>query len=114
METKKKNHDALQEFAYSAGALAFGVCDIREVKKSFPLSAAAREGLDYAVCVAVGLSKKILEGIVDKPTKLYFHHYRQANNLLDHISMRITGYLQSSGYQALPIPASQIDRKSVV
>jgi epoxyqueuosine reductase QueG len=64
--------------------------------------------MDFAVSVAVSLSKKILSEITDHPTKLYFHHYRQANNLLDHITMRMANFIQEKGFNALPIPASVI------
>ena len=105
---KNKNYETLKRLAFDLGAVAFGVCDIKKEKKNFSLSADALEDLEFAVSIAVGLSKKILDEIIDRPTKLYFHHYRQANNLLDHISMRIAGYIQLRGFNALPIPASQI------
>ncbi|MBI4335761.1 MAG: epoxyqueuosine reductase [Candidatus Omnitrophica bacterium] len=108
MDTKDKNYAALKKLAAELGAVAFGVCGIKEEKENFNLSADALEGLDYAVSIAVGLSKRIMAEIKGNPTKLYFHHYRQANNLLDHISMRLSGFVQGQGFNALPVPASQI------
>lgn len=105
---KNKNYEALKQVASELGAVAFGVCDISQEKRHFNLSPEAMEGLDFAISIAVRLSKRILGEIVDRPTKLYFHHYRQANNLLDHITMRLTAFIQARGYNALPIPASQI------
>ncbi|MFH1848366.1 MAG: reductive dehalogenase domain-containing protein [Candidatus Omnitrophota bacterium] len=99
MDTQKTEYNTIKELAKGLGAIAFGVADIKEA--DFP-------GLDKAISLAVGLSRKVLEQIGDHPTKLYFHHYRQANNLLDHIAMRITQFIQESGYNALPVPASQI------
>lgn len=61
-----------------------------------------------AVVAAVRLSGAVLDQIRDHPTKLYFHHYRMINALLDRIALRITNLIQGDGYQALPIPASQI------
>ncbi|MCM8781628.1 MAG: 4Fe-4S binding protein [Candidatus Omnitrophica bacterium] len=105
---KNKNYQTLKKFAAELGAVGFGICDVKKEKENFNLSSNIVENLDFAISIAVGLSKKILSEIVDKPTKLYFHHYRQANNLLDHISMRISIFIQQEGFNALPIPASQI------
>ena len=105
---KKNNYEGLKKMAAELGAVAFGVCDIKEERKNFNLPPEIVEDLDFAVSIAVRLSKKILDAITDKPTKLYFHHYKQANNLLDHISMRIAAFIQQQGFNALPIPASQI------
>jgi len=105
---KNKNYEALKKLTTESGAVAFGICDIKKEKENFGLSPEILEGLESAVSIAVGLSKKILNEITDAPTKLYFHHYRQANNLLDHISMRVTSFIQDQGFNALPIPASQI------
>lgn len=103
-----KNYKMLKKFADGLGIAAFGVCRTGDEKKNFSLSAGSIEGLDYAVSIAVGLSRRVLDEIVDKPTRLYFHHYRQANSLLDHITTRMAGFIQQKGYDALPIPASQI------
>ncbi|MEI8176273.1 MAG: hypothetical protein WCG78_05350 [Candidatus Omnitrophota bacterium] len=102
------NYTLLKDHALEFGAVAFGVCDVREEKKGFALAPEILEGLDYAVAFAVGLSPKILADIVDHPTRLYFHHYKQANALIDSIAMRLTALIQKEGFSALPIPASQI------
>ncbi|MCX5907447.1 MAG: hypothetical protein NTY64_09745, partial [Deltaproteobacteria bacterium] len=39
---------------------------------------------------------------------LYFFHYQRANIHLDDLGLRVTQYIQSLGWQALPIPASQV------
>jgi epoxyqueuosine reductase QueG len=54
------------------------------------------------------LNDCILEDIENKPTKLYYHHYRQANFLLDRVALSLASFIQKMGYKALPIPASQI------
>jgi len=105
---KNKNYEQLKSLAIELGAAAFGVCDIKKEKEGFNLQPAETEGLDFAVSIAVRLSRKVLDGIVDRPTQLYFHHYRQANSLLDHMAIRLTGHIQEQGFNALPIPASQI------
>lgn len=98
MDTDKKaNYQRLKKLTTDLGAAAFGVCDFKEKK-----------GLDFAVSMAVRLSRSVLNEIEDKPTKLYFHHYRQANGFLDHIAMRLSNFIQAGGFNALPVPASQI------
>lgn len=94
---KKENYQKLKKIADDLGVSAFGVCAIKE-----------KAGLDFAVSMAIRLSKSVLNEIEDKPTRLYFHHYRQANNLLDHVAMRVSNLIQSEGFNALPVPASQI------
>ncbi len=94
-------HDeALRDIAVSEGASLFGVADLSEIETpaSFP----------YAVSAAVRLSKAILDDIDEHPTKIYFHHYRMVNGLLDRIALKLTLHIQEQGYQALPVPASQI------
>jgi len=94
---KKLNYQKLKKLATDLGVAAFGVCDFTEKKD-----------LNSAVSIAIRLSKSVLDEIEDRPTKLYFHHYRQANGLLDQIAMRISNFIQFDGYNALPVPASQI------
>lgn len=94
-------HDkALRDIAVSEGASLVGMADLggTETPGSFP----------YAVSVAVRLSKAILDDIDKHPTKIYFHHYRMVNGLLDRIALKLTLYIQDQGYQAMPVPASQI------
>lgn len=105
---KEKNYKRLKKLATDLGVVAFGVCDINKEKNNFSLSPEVAKDLDYAVSIVVRLSRKILNEITDKPTRLYFHHYRQANALLDHVAMRVTNFIQQQGFGALPIPASQI------
>ena len=106
--TENSNYNALKKIAFELGAIAFGACDIKEEKKNFSISQESLKGMDLAVSVALGLSRKVLSEITDRPTRLYFHHYRQANSLLDHIAARVTCFIQQEGFNAMPIPASQI------
>ncbi|MBD3285184.1 hypothetical protein GF338_02495 [candidate division WOR-3 bacterium] len=64
--------------------------------------------LPRAVVAAIRLSEAILAGISDRPTKTYYHHYRTINMGLDQLALKITGFLQRSGFRAFPVPASQI------
>jgi len=55
----------------------------------------------------------VIEDIEDKPTPLYFHHYRQLNFFLDRAAYLVAMFIQDRGFRVLPIPASQtIDWKN--
>lgn len=98
----------LEKLLRETGASLFGVADIRDVKKEFHFSGEILKDLDYAICVGLRLSDPILEEIDSFPTKIYYHHYRQANIALDRMAFRISSFIHSAGYWALPVPASQI------
>jgi epoxyqueuosine reductase QueG len=100
--------DELREFSMALGISLFGVASVKEIKKEFLFSDEALKDLDYAISLGLRLSDAILEDISSFPTKIYFHHYRQANALLDQIAFKVSGFIQSKGYRALPVPASQI------
>jgi len=108
MEKATEYHQELKKIARDLGAALFGVADVREVKKKFHFSGEILKDLDYAVSIGLRLSDPILEEIQDAPTKLYYHHYRQANMALDQIAFRLSNFIQSKGFRALPVPASQI------
>jgi epoxyqueuosine reductase QueG len=64
--------------------------------------------LERAIAVAFHLSDRVLEDVVEGPTKLYFFHYQRVNMLLDELGLKINNFIQSRGWMALPIPASQL------
>lgn len=105
----ERNYIALRDFALRHGAALFGVADVRRLREEFfGLPRPIIERLDYGISLAVRLSEAVIEGIEDKPTKLYFYHYRQLNLFLDQLALRITSFIQKEGSQALPVPSSQI------
>jgi epoxyqueuosine reductase QueG len=109
MANEKENYSALNKLVMDLGGSLFGVADIRDLKDSFvDLPPRQIEGLDYGISVGVRLSKRVIEGIDDRPTQLYFHHYRQLNNLMDQIAVKLTGFTQKEEWDVLPIAASQI------
>lgn len=112
MDTSKDEitlHEQLRKFATQEGASLFGVAKTSALKDRMnALSQQALEGLDRAVSLAFHLSDRVLEDITDGPTKLYFFHYQRVNVLLDELSLKVANFIQSRGWQALPIPASQI------
>lgn len=98
----------LQEFAAEGGVKAFGIADIDKLKKDIPSLLEHITG-DYSHAVVIGIrvQRAVLEDIVDRPTPLYFHHYRQLNFSLDRIALQVAGMIQDAGFRALPVPASQ-------
>jgi len=100
--------EELARIAKSYGAAAIGTARIEDILNGFPsLSRELTSGLHTGISVAVRLSGRILDEITDRPTRLYFHHYRRLNHLLDLTAHSITALLLEDGYEAVPIPASQ-------
>lgn len=110
MEMKKKTESTagLREFVLREGAALFGVAETAAVREWLNLSPETLSGLERAVSIGVHLSDRVLEDIVEGPTKLYFFHYQRVNIFLDTLALKATEYLQGRGWQALPIPASQV------
>ncbi len=63
--------------------------------------------LRYAVTIVRRLSTTTLETIHERPSILYFHHYRTTNTKLDLLALGAVDLIEEKGYRALPIAASQ-------
>jgi len=105
--------EELRNTAVGMGGAAFGIADLTDLAKEMPdlLSLVPGE-YTRAVVVGIRLQKAVLEGIVDRPTPLYFHHYRQLNYQLDRMALRLAGMIQEQGCRALAVPASQMIQRS--
>ena len=91
------------------GGSLFGVADLRSLKMDqILLPPSLIDQLSFGISVGYHLTDIILEGIENQPTLLYFHHYQRINILLDTIGLVVTSAIQGLGYQAMPIPASQL------
>ncbi len=89
-------------------AAVWGVADMDFVRKHFaPEFDETDTGLKRAVVFSVRVLDEVIEQIEDRPTPLYFHHYRQLNFLLDRLGLEVAAILQKHGRRALPVPASQ-------
>jgi epoxyqueuosine reductase len=105
----KENADRIKALCRQWGGSLFGVADLRSFRKEeILLPASLTDRLPYGISVGFHLSDFILEEIEHQPTPLYFHHYQRVNILLDTIGLIVTSAIQDDGYQAVPIPASQI------
>lgn len=104
----KKLREELESTARGAGAKAFGIADLDELKKEVPDLLKFVQG-DYSRAVVFGirLQKAALEHIVDRPTPIYFHNYRQVNYQLDRTALIVADKIQEAGFRALAIPATQ-------
>jgi len=100
--------DELRDFCFNSGISLFGAACVKDIKKEFHFSDETLKDLDYTISLGLRLSDAILEDITSFPTKIYYHHYRQANAILDQIAFKVSNFIQAKGYKALPVPASQI------
>jgi len=108
MSEKTANRELLEIKARDLEFSLFGVADITGIREKFHLDEKIISRFDRAVSLGKRLLDSILDEIEDKPTLLYYHHYRQLNFFLDRQSLSLSSYIQELGYQAMPIPASQI------
>ncbi len=105
----EENKSKLRLLSQQWGASLFGVARLEEIPRDqILLPARILDQLPLALSIGFRLSDAVIEDIENQPTPLYFHHYQRVNILLDTIGLRITSAIQEMGYQALPVPASQI------
>ena len=98
----------MKKFVAELGVSLFGVADITAAREEFHLDKKLRESFERGISLGQRLIGSVLEDIVDRPTPLYFHLYRQVNFFLDRAALLLSNQIQDSGYRALPIPASQM------
>lgn len=93
--------------AINYGASLIGFTDLDFLRERDVYYSEILRNFTHAISIATALPSKAIEMIeVNSPGPLYAHAYKIANNILDHISFRISAYLISKGYRAQPIPAS--------
>jgi len=107
--SEQANTEKIKILSHQWGGSLFGVADLRPFKREeILLPPAWIDQLPIAISAGYHLSDAVLEGIEDHPTPLYFHHYQRVNILLDTIGLVVTTAIQELGFQAVPIPASQL------
>jgi epoxyqueuosine reductase QueG len=103
------HYESLKGLSLDLGVSLFGVARVESLReRAFSLSPQGIDNLPYAISLGVHLSDRIIEDIEDGPTQLYFFHYQRVNIFLDEMALRITSHIQNQGFDALPIPASQV------
>ncbi|MDH5483173.1 MAG: 4Fe-4S binding protein [Candidatus Bathyarchaeota archaeon] len=95
------NSENLKKKVLEWGACIVGFADLEGVLPK------RVEPLKIGVSIIVRLSDVIIDEIRNGPTPTYAHHYRTVNQLLDSMAIKSSNLIQSWGYKALPIPASQ-------
>jgi epoxyqueuosine reductase QueG len=97
------------------GITTWGVADLnfarRAVKNPDEVLNVPSDRYTRAIVMGVRLQDDVVEQIKDRPTPLYFHHYKQANYFLDRAAFEIALLLQANGHAALAMPASQVISK---
>ena len=102
-------YDELKAVAASEGATAFGVAAVEDLAPHYDaLPADQIEGLNYGITIGARVSAAVLRGCIIGPTRHYLHNYRMTNWLLDQTATKLAIAIQNAGYNAMPIPASQI------
>ncbi len=95
------------------GAGLTGIADTQSLKalKTDPANLLAP--FTRAISIAVPLPASAFETITERPTPIYANVVQTANRILDEIAFKTSNELQTAGYSALPVPASQVlDRKN--
>jgi len=107
--SEQQTTEKIRQLCRQQGSSLFGVADLRPFKKEeILLPPSLLDRLPRAISAGYHLSDAILEEIENQPTPLYFHHYQRVNILLDTLGLVVTSAIQDLGYQAMPIPASQL------
>ena len=104
----RENADLLKQSGRALGFSLVGIADISSVRDGFHLPEKILRRYGRAVSLGKRLVDGVLEDLVDHPTPLYFHHYRQLNFFLDRGAFLLASEIQEAGFGALPVPASQV------
>ena len=108
MTEEKINHEKLENISADLSFSLFGVADVTKIRSEFNLPKISLEKFSRGIALGKRLLDAVIDEIKDRPTPLYFHHYRQLNFFLDRGTFILSSKIQDLGYEALPIPASQI------
>ena len=108
VKKEAENKEALEKFCRHNGIDISGIADITEVRSEFRLNKELRDSYSRAVVLGKRVLDSVLGDIDDRPTALYFHHYRQLNFFLDRAALFLASLIRESDFRALPIPASQV------
>ncbi|WP_039765079.1 4Fe-4S double cluster binding domain-containing protein [Caldicellulosiruptor sp. F32] len=91
----------LKEMLIKEGASDVGISNIHEYLPT------ELKMFKTCITVVVRLSDAIVNEIVDSPTFTYYHHYKAVNNLIDLLTLKGVLFLESKGYFAISVAASQ-------
>ena len=94
--------DELRNKLSGLGASLVGYADLSAVPEE------ARDGLQFAVSIAVALDPAIIAGIVHGPTPEYDREYVRVNQLLDSLGAEAARLLEAGGHRTKAIAATHV------
>lgn len=100
-------NNKIKKFAKEKGADIVGIANLELLKGIRTKPENLLEGFSKAISVGVHLNDSVLDRIADRPTPLYAHIHRMANNMLDYIAFQLSRLIINIRYDAMPIPASE-------
>ena len=104
--------DIIKEFFERQEVPLWGIADLSDAGFIYlPADAVKRfrVGIVYVFPLSDGVINTLSDGLKGTaPNLLYLHHYRQVNYFLDRVGLLLSRFLQSKGYESLPVPASQM------
>jgi len=106
--SEKQYDQSIKDIISDLGFTVSGVADVSLIRHAFALDPSTANQFPRAISLGKRLLDPVIEDIQDRPTPLYFHHYRQLNFWLDRAAFLLASWIQDLGFSALPIPASQI------
>ena len=99
----------LSEYVSTQGVDVWGIADLTGLAIPHHPSAAGLLGsLSRAISIGIRIPSAVLDDIKTEPTLLYAQTYKAVNWVLDQTALRLSNRIQSHGYSAAPIPASQV------
>ncbi|MDP8234770.1 MAG: hypothetical protein P9M08_00145 [Candidatus Erginobacter occultus] len=105
---KIENHRQVEQGARELGFDLFGTAALPDLETlALDLSPETTGKLQTGIALGVFLSGGVLEDIDGRPTRLYLHHYRQANYFLDRNAFELARRIELMGAAAIAVGASQ-------
>jgi epoxyqueuosine reductase QueG len=104
----QENYNELKKLALTEGIALFGVADVTEIRHTFLMPEKIFALFTRGISLGFRLSRTVLQTVEDAPNQMYYFHYQRANMLLDQTALKLAARIQEMGYDALPVPASQI------
>ncbi len=107
-ETSDRKKEELRSMALEWGADLFGVADLT-LERDYIEEIYGEElsHLNRGVVAAVFFPAPVINQLKEGPTHTYLYYYQVINVRLDNIALTMANFLQKTGYEAFPVPASQ-------
>ena len=88
-------NDVIKHYLTSKGAAIVGFGDITEIDPSI------RGDMKYGISIAVAMTPRIVDKIINGPTLEYYDEYNYLNNLLNELVSSICKIIKEYGYDAV-------------